>query len=653
MKKLQTALYLIVFAGLAAYGCRQSVTVARETSIPCLSDSDCDDDNPCTQDSCLATKHCSHEDLAGPYVVEGPAGDPTCANLLDDDCDGQADLDDSDCNPGLCNAHGWCWEFPRPQGNTLNAVISFESGDVWAAGAAGTLLHFDGTDWELLDSGTESDLNDIAASAPDDIWAAGREGALVHWNGSQWQPRPSNTNAELKGLFVDSAKNAWMVGRDGFTGRWGFQAGQIQPITSSTNNDLYAIWGAAEDQLWAVGQAGTLLEWNGSQWSSLIDLPGNLFIDIWGSDPDDIWAVGDREFYHKSGGVWQDQSPDFSGLVYSIHGSSPANVWAVGIDGFSWHWNGSVWSMEFEKSGSDLNDVFVLNQNQLWAVGDRGAIFIHENDNWESMTTKVREATNFSAACSNSEDDIWIASTAGDLRHYDGSKWERFYPEEAMAVFDMLCFGNNSVWAVGPQGGLLHWQGQAWSKVSSPSTETLWGLWGVQDNVWAVGANGTILNWLESRGSWLAQDGPSDQDLKGIFGSASDDIWVVGEGGTLLHYNGVQWDDMISPTEEDLTGVWAASKDHAWMLSANGLIFHWNGSDWQLQFDTGVAQNAIFGLDLGDVWTAGSGGKVFRFDGDNWLRVPSGCANSLMDILPMPSKVMVFGQSSSILFFER
>ena len=72
-------------------------------------------------------------------------------------------------------------------------------------------MYFDGDKWELLDSGTESDLSDIAGTSPDDIWSAGKDGTLINWNGSRWQLMPSSTSIDLQGLFVDSAKNAWMV----------------------------------------------------------------------------------------------------------------------------------------------------------------------------------------------------------------------------------------------------------------------------------------------------------------------------------------------------------------------------------------------------------------------------------------------------------
>jgi hypothetical protein len=58
---------------------------------------DCDDADSCTVDTCDdINDRC--ENTPNPIPgAEGPQGDTTCSNNLDDDCDGQTDLDDPDC----------------------------------------------------------------------------------------------------------------------------------------------------------------------------------------------------------------------------------------------------------------------------------------------------------------------------------------------------------------------------------------------------------------------------------------------------------------------------------------------------------------------------------------------------------------------------
>src|SRR4051794_8753099 len=69
------------------------------------------------------------------------------------------------------------------------------------------------------------------------------------------------------------------------------------------------------DYIWAVGDFGVMLRWDGSQWSSVGTGLGTeiQFMGIWGSGPNDVWTIG-------------------NGTI---------------TDGFVLHWNGSKWSRVF------------------------------------------------------------------------------------------------------------------------------------------------------------------------------------------------------------------------------------------------------------------------------------------------------------------
>ena len=83
-------------------------------------------------------------------------------------------------NPRLCTAGKWCWYNALPQGNTIQSIAGTSASDIWAVGAAGTTLHYDGQAWTLVPSGTTSNLSGVWAVAPNDVWAVGDDGVIVH-----------------------------------------------------------------------------------------------------------------------------------------------------------------------------------------------------------------------------------------------------------------------------------------------------------------------------------------------------------------------------------------------------------------------------------------------------------------------------------------
>ena len=75
---------------------------------------------------------------------------------------------------------------PSPTGERLNAVWGSAADDVWAVGARGTILHYDGHVWiEALAAflaGKKPHLYGIWGSARDDVWIVG-DGTALHYDG--------------------------------------------------------------------------------------------------------------------------------------------------------------------------------------------------------------------------------------------------------------------------------------------------------------------------------------------------------------------------------------------------------------------------------------------------------------------------------------
>ena len=76
-------------------------------------------------------------------------------------------------SPLACTGDGLCWEAPLPFGMNLRDVSAVTANDVWAVGAMGTILHYDGTRWSITPSGTLDDLQGISASPGNNAWIAG------------------------------------------------------------------------------------------------------------------------------------------------------------------------------------------------------------------------------------------------------------------------------------------------------------------------------------------------------------------------------------------------------------------------------------------------------------------------------------------------
>lgn len=64
-------------------------------------------------------------------------------------------------------------------------------------------------------------------------------------------------------------------------------------VTSPTSATLRGIWAASDSNIFAVGDTGTIIHYNGTAWQTVTPATGNTLRAIWGSGPMNIYAVGD------------------------------------------------------------------------------------------------------------------------------------------------------------------------------------------------------------------------------------------------------------------------------------------------------------------------------------------------------------------------
>ena len=106
------------------------------------------------------------------------------------------------------------------------------------------------------------------------------------------------------------------------------------PFASGTDKALYRFWGSAVDEVWAVGDQGTILHGNGTSWTAKPSGTMQLLWSTWGSTVNDVWAVGGQgTIGHWDGTRWTAQASGTPEPLYGVWGSAGNDVWAVGSKG--------------------------------------------------------------------------------------------------------------------------------------------------------------------------------------------------------------------------------------------------------------------------------------------------------------------------------
>ena len=264
--------------------------------------------------------------------------------------------------------------------NSLTGVWGTSGSNVWAVGAGGTILHWDGTSWSRVSSGTTMSLNGIWGTSATDVWAVGQGGTTLHYDGVSWAAVQS-APISLFSVWNTSPSDVWATGNyptpihyDGTT----WQSANPQAFGSP-----FAIWGASAHDIWAVrtlSSDGYVYHGDISGWARAAFFSNTRLNAIWGSSASDIWAVGSR-LAHYDGVRWS-LSPVTAAQIgfNAISGSSASNVWAVGNGGKLLHYEGATWVPLSSGVTETLTGVWVNSRTDAWAVGANGVI-LHGRSN--------------------------------------------------------------------------------------------------------------------------------------------------------------------------------------------------------------------------------------------------------------------------------
>jgi hypothetical protein len=265
-----------------------------------------------------------------------------------------------------------------PTDAQLRSLWVVADNNVYAAGAGGTVIHYDGTAWSTVmpQPPTTDVLVGIWARESGELLVVGANGDVHHFAADTWTKVSPTPLAPLFGIWGTDANDAYVVGDSGNIFSWTGAA--WAPMTSNTALPLRSVWGTSTSNIVAVGSGGVIQRYNGSNWGAAPSTPltGLTLRGVWTSDTK-IIAVGNQStmggiIATKEAAAWNTQLVSTMYLS-SVWGRADDDVYAVGTSGTIMHYDGSTWTAMASGAMSDLEAVGGTQAN-TFAVGAAGTI---------------------------------------------------------------------------------------------------------------------------------------------------------------------------------------------------------------------------------------------------------------------------------------
>lgn len=384
---------------------------------------------------------------------------------------------------------GGVWGQQPHSGDRVNSIRGTAWNDIWAAGSRwddvdfknyATLRHYDGTGWsDVAGSAYPHGFNSVSCVSASEAYIAGEGSQLLRWSGASW----------------NQINDTW-----------------------ATGDNLEAIWGFDSGEMWAFGQYGTILHYDGVAWSAEPPVTGDAIYDVWAYSPDSIYAVGSNSIVlQNQGSGWSEFTHPFQiGTLQSIWGTSPRDVRAGGNSGEMIVADGTT--LTVEQIGDDATgsiiDLWASAPDDWYAVTHAG-VYHYDGDSWAPLSLDGRIIT---AVTGVSATEVYFAGGSGRgadkagtrdggasragppvdsgfLLRYDGSGYTEVASGFDLAPEDIRAVGHNSVYMAGSSGGqfgMAHYNGSrvavGWTGVTSSAR----GVWAAGNTAYAVGWNGVI-----------------------------------------------------------------------------------------------------------------------------------------------------------------
>lgn len=350
--------------------------------------------------------------------------------------------------------------------------------DIYAVGDDRTIAHFDGHAWseqratdQLLHSGHyefhavwAQDRQRLAAVGRGELAVSGDtderlavlssgsdHGIVAIWpdGDGQWLAVDNSGN---RLIFADGwqiltagthvVHGAWrgpdgklfFVGPDRFLAWSRDTSSDLQTIevtAGHADSVLHAVWGRSSEDVFAVGDNGLLLHYDGSRLHSFPATSKRLTA-VSGTTLGSVFVVG------EAGTVLRYDRTDWSELHLedyepAVQEMDLAGVWAVGDDEFFAVGNGGIVHYNGDSAdrlvhvedtaGRDLTTIWGLCPGRMFAVGRRGAILYHDGVAWTEVATRtVGEPQNALYGIGGQDDSIWFTGDGGMAMRLESSR---------------------------------------------------------------------------------------------------------------------------------------------------------------------------------------------------------------------------------------
>lgn len=452
-----------------------------------------------------------------------------------------------------------------PTTAALNAVYFVDENNGWAISNSNQILRYSSGVWKIEKAadGTGFFLNDIYMNSSTKGWAVGSQGKIFYYNGIIWQNLSSPVSSALYAVDFTDSTTGYIAGESGVILKYALNKSWVK-VNSGLVATLTDIDIVNKSNVWATGQYGSVMHYNGINWSGG-GVNGPLFISLQITNKNDGWTITSN------------------GLIYRLR------------NGVTTVYN------SINELSTDLNfkDVSLLNENNGWIITDRGVLLRQKDGLWSKFRQTLPD-NNYFGIKTVKDTVAWAIGQWGAIYKFNGLNWTKpflsFQNEvSSSSLYDISFPDPDNGYIVGSNGCFLKYTSGKWSKISIPNASST-GLGGVfflnANTGWMCGESGKIFAYKNGIISPMVS-GNTTVYLSKIFFIDETEGWAMDNSGTLLHYKNNVWNAETNEPQVLVRDLYFKDKNNGIVVGAP--YFNGGGGGAIARYTNGIwAKDPLF-----------------------------------------------------------
>ncbi len=543
----------------------------------------------------------------------------------------------------------WTWMNPTPTGNNINAIFYRTADDIIFAGTGGTIMEWDGQDFDVSTICWEEDLNGIVEVPGKGLVAVGTHGTIMTWNEGSWTQDPVPTSSTINSIWAGSDGSAFACTSWNKILQWDGDQWNEHELTLYPEEVILLIWGISGTQVYVISSEGRLYMWNGVEWILHSNMYRSSYTDLCGSETGELYIASQYIKYYD-GTQWANITPEETYWFEDLNVLPSGDLLAIQRNGSIYKWDHSTWtkllSLDLE---DDVCVAWLQDESEAYFATETGTLYYWNGE--DPVKIHPQDAltnADLMDVWSISENDVYAVGSDSTVLHWTGLDWQVIPVEIPNADFlSVWAADSENVYIAGnttenPTGIVLRGHGTTWEVLPDyPSSSWLHDLWGFGvDDLVVANSYGGSYHWDGTVWSQYNTEGFFGAYFPTIWGRSSDDFYLAGyqeHGGPghtnleawLYHWNGSQFETVFHGYASNYRGLWGDEDNNVYLGGENS-IYHFDGIETHKIFESqslGTVQG-IFGFDSNTVFAVGNG-NIFSWDGLCWRQRREPCGNTL------------------------